>query len=155
MIGGLFVIINLIVLVATLLSSFTGDIPLAFVSMLGFFVLEVAVAVGLGQWVNAEKLDVANPLIGKLGATLIAIIIGLAGNWLVSVGGFTWLVLFDLQIQLALLAVGCGVLGVIAGVHRTDFNKNPSISIISIHLLTPPQIPSPFCALAPHLLHHV
>ena len=124
MIGGLFVIINLIVLVATLLSSFTGDIPLAFVSMLGFFVLEVAVAVSLGQWVNAEKLDVANPLIGKLGATLIAIIIGLAGNWLVSVGGFTWLVLFDLQIQLALLAVGCGVLGVIAGVHRTDFNKN-------------------------------
>ena len=92
--------------------------------MLGFFVLEVAVAVSLGQWVNAEKLDVANPLIGKLGATLIAIIIGLAGNWLVSVGGFTWLVLFDLQIQLALLAVGCGVLGVIAGVHRTDFNKN-------------------------------
>ena len=124
MIGGLFASINLIVLVVTLLSAFSGDIPLAFVSLLGFFVLEVAVAVGLGQWVNTEKLDVTHPLIGKLGATLVAIILGFAGNWLISFGGFVWLVIFDIYIKFALLGVSCGALGVIAGVHRSDFNKN-------------------------------
>ena len=124
MIGGLFAVINLIVLVVTLLSTFSGDIPLAFISMLGFLVLEVAVTVGLGQWVNAEKLDVAHPLIGKLGATLMAIIIGFAGNWLISVGGFAWLVINDINIKFALLGVSCGILAVIAGLHRSDFNKN-------------------------------
>ena len=120
----LFAIVNLIVFVVTVLDSITGNIPLAFVSMLGFIVLEIAVTVGLGQWINSEKLDVASPLVGKIGATLVAVLIGFAGNWLINLGGFVWLNAFDVPIRFALLALGCGVLAVLAGVHRTDFNKS-------------------------------